>query len=706
MAASAQLSQRLMSTFVVELGEHAHAMERDLLALERGEGSAAQIHTSLFRSAHSLKGAARVVGLDPIETACHRLEEIVQAMRDGRLVANAALFQLLLSMADSLAATGRLLAERGDVSAGPLGALLPKLAAAMDAPSSAPAIAREEPAQLATMVQPLTAKPQDATLRIQAGKLDALLAQDGELLIARRRTASHVDMLEKLLQHVREAQREGRPASGLREIGRELQGLADQIAADTKSLDLAAAKLSQEIRQVRMLPFTQACDGLDRLVRDLTAGGDKDVSLTIGGGEIGVDRSILEGLRDPLMHLVRNAVDHGIEPKHMRRAAGKAAVGRITVTANLSGPQIVVTIGDDGRGIDTKAVNAQAGKRGLAQSKTPGRENDVIFESGFTTLSTVSRISGRGIGLDVVKTQIEEMRGAISVTTEPGKGTLFTIILPLTLTSIRGLLVGCDEQIFALDSTLVRGLRHVSHFDVRLLEGRSVLVGEGEPLPLVRLSSLLGREQAIARDGDLLPVVLLGAGVAEAAIVVDALYNEDDLTVRNLGPRFGRLQNISGGTILPDGRVALILHVGDLIAQTLERKEHQSFARKQAVAPAKKRLVVAEDSMTTRTLIKAILENAGYEVAAAADGAEAWRIVGEGGADLVVADIEMPEMDGFQLTETIRGSTRHRDIPVILLTALESDRDKARGLRAGANAYLLKSAFDQRDLLATIQQMV
>lgn len=701
MGAGAQLSERLVSTFLVELEEHARAMERDVMALERADGAPAQIYTSLFRSAHSLKGAARVIGLDAIETACHRFEEIVEALRDGRLSADVGLCQLLLSAADALSASGRLLAEKREGYGAPLLKLLPKLATAVEI---APAPVREEPAQLATMAMPAP-KPQDATLRVTAAKLDALLAQDGELLVVRRRAAGHAETVERLLQRVRDAQRENRGAAGLREIERELNGFSVQVASDAKALDDAAGKLSDEIRQVRMLPFAQACEGLDRVVRDLCSGGDKAVSFIVSGSDIGIDRSILQGLRDPLLHLVRNAVDHGIEPRHVRSAAGKNPTGRVSVSASLSGPQVIVKVRDDGRGIDMDAVNAQAQKRGLLPA-SPGHEHDVLFAPGFSTLSSVSTISGRGIGLDVVRSQIEEMRGAISLVSEPGRGVEFTLALPLTLTSIRGLLIGCGEQIFALDSTMVRGLRRVSPENVRVVEGRSVLVGEGKPLPLAQLSALLGLAAPPPRDGEQMRVVLLGAGVAQAAIAVDALYDEDDLTVRNLGHRFGRLANVSGGTILPDGRVSLILHAGDLIAGALEGKAHAPATLARPVSEAKKRLVIAEDSMTTRTLIKAILENAGYEVEAAADGAQAWRLVETNGADLVVADVEMPYMNGFELTETIRASARHSDTPVILLTALETDRDKTRGLSAGANAYLLKSGFDQRDLLAAIREMI
>jgi len=701
---TAPLSQRLMSTFLMELEGHVRAIERDVLALERGDAPE-QIHTSLFRSAHSLKGAARVIGIDAIETVCHRFEEIVQRLRDGRLKADTGLFQLLLSTADALSASGRLIGEQKENSGSPLLKVLPQLGAALEAQPIATAVV-EEPSQLATIVMPVPKAAQDATLRVAANKLDALLAQDGELLAARRRAASDVLALEKILQRARDAQREGRGAAGLREIVKDLQGVATEVANNAQSLDQAAEKLSEEIRQVRMLPFSQACDGLERVVRDLTAGGDKKATLVISGGEIGVDRSILEGLRDPLLHLVRNAVDHGIEPKATRMAARKTASGLVSITASLSGSQIIVTVRDDGRGIDAAAVTAQAQKQRLAPSKMAGHEHDLIFEPGFTTQASVSRISGRGVGLDVVRTQIEEMRGAISVDSEAGSGATFTIVLPLTLTSIRGLLIGCGEQIFALDSTMVRGLRRVSQANVRIVESRSVLIGEGEPLPLASLSALLGLETVPPREGASFQVAILGATVAQAAVIVDTLYDEDDLTVRNLGHRFGRVPNVSGGTILPDGRVALILHASDLIEGTLAGESAPRFQSKRHAPEIKKRLVIAEDSMTTRTLIKAILENAGYDVRAAADGAQAWRLVEQNGADLVVSDVEMPEMDGFELTETIRSSIEYSDIPVILLTALASDRDKTRGLSVGANAYLLKSAFDQRELLSTIRQMV
>jgi len=319
----------------------------------------------------------------------------------------------------------------------------------------------------------------------------------------------------------------------------------------------------------------------------------------------------------------------------------------------------------------------------------------------------VTPVSGRGVGLDVVKSQVEAMRGMVDVTTEVGRGTSFRLTLPLTLTTIRGLLVGAGDQALAFDAASVLRLLRVAPGDVRSVDGRAMITGDGPPTPLVSLATLLGFERGPAADEQAkIPVVILAAGGREVAFAVDALIGEQELLVRDLGARLRRVRYVAGGTILPSGRIAIILHAGDLIQGALARADDQPLGRRRERDTVKKRVVVADDSMTTRTLMKAILEGAGYEVLAASNGAEAWRIVQDQAVDLLVTDVEMPRMDGFALTETVRASPQSRDLPVILMTSRESEADKAHGLRVGANAYLLKSAFDQRALLSTIEQIL
>jgi two-component system chemotaxis sensor kinase CheA len=744
-----QLIQKLTATFLVELRDHVRNVERDLLALERGGDAKAQaeLYSSLFRTAHSLKGASRAVGAGLVETACHRLEEIVQAFRDGVLAPDKEVIQLFLATADAIGEAGERIGARQDLSGSALAALLPRLSSATDreppakrtSASPPKPIPLPEPPPVPELPPVPVPRPSGAhVVRLPAAKLDALLAQNEQLLVARRRSDAHDDMAANLQdivrtwqqnwaemdRHVARAFAGARPSEGghegelrqatqilsrhrgdLRRFDRAMQKFVSQTAADRRQIDQTAAELGGEIRHVRMLPFADACEGLDRVVRDLTAGSGKRARLTVIGSDTAIDRSLLEGLRDPLIQMVRNAVHHGIEPETARREAGKPPDGQITITATLRGTQIVVTVADDGKGIDTAAVAAEAQRRNL--DGNGANPLDAIFHPGFSTTASVTTVSGRGFGLDIVKTKVEAMRGSVEVASETGRFTRFKLTLPLTLTTIRALLVRAGGQVFALDSMFIAKLLRVAPGDVRVVEGRSMVVGGKAPVALASLASLLGLPETPHRgDGRKLAVIVLAVGEREAAISVDELLGEQELLVRSLSARLKHLENVAGGTVLPSGRIALILHSGDLMRGVLAGAPRSAAPKPTERSKPRRRLVIADDSMTTRTLMKTILEGAGYDVFAAADGSDAWHLLQDSGADLVVTDVEMPIMDGFALTETIRNSARFHDLPVVLMTALETDEDKARGLRAGATAYLTKSTFDQRDLLATIQQIL
>ena len=779
-----QLIQKLTATFLVELRDHVRTIERDLLSLERDADAAEQavLYGSLFRTAHSLKGAARAVGAGLVETACHRLEEIVQAFRDGILAPDKEVIQLFLATADAIGEAGDMIGARQDLAGSALATLLPRLSGAAEREA-----ARERPATMraasrlaapprtaeAPPPKPGAGPPADASaapepgrrpaspyalapprgtgspsvVRIPAAKLDTLLAQNEQLLVARRRCDSQEETAANLQDIVRQwqglwsemerstvrslaevekladsaedthgaveqtrktAQLVARHKGDLRRFDRAMQKMVSGMAADRRLLDQTAGALGEEIRHVRMLPFAEACEGLDRVLRDLTATGEKEARLAIVGGDIEIDRSLLEGLRDPLLQMVRNAVDHGIETVAVRRERGKRPAGQITIAAVLRGTQIEVAVADDGRGIDSQAVEAEARRKNFAAEGGAESSFDHIFRAGFSTSSAVTTLSGRGFGLDIVKTRVEAMRGAVEVSSEPERGTRFKLTLPLTLTTIRVLLVRAGGQTFAIDTMFIRSLLRVAGAEIRSAEGRAMIVASGAPLALAPLAGLLGLPENRNRAEDRkLPVVVLGIGDREAAILVDELLGEQELLVRSLGPRLKHVDCIAGGTVLPSGRIALILHSADLVRRAIAGASDKRFAPEQVQrAKPRRRLVIVDDSMTTRTLMKTILEGAGYDVFAAADGSEAWRLLQDGGADLVVTDVEMPIMDGFSLTETIRSSMQFHDLPVVLMTALETEEDKARGLRAGANAYLTKSAFDQRDLLATIQQIL
>lgn len=755
-----KLLRRLMKTFLDELAEHIQTLDRDLLALERRPEASVrtEIIKNLFRTAHSLKGAARSVNVGVLEAAAHCLESIFAGVRDGAISLDPELFRLLFEAIDAIRDVDRRLHAKESIDDSPLAALLSRLRVICRSPSSAPQL-RASPSMSAdgeaTPTSPSATKTppdeapalptKDGSVRLSSAKLDQMLSLGGELLVARRRIEGRDADVDRLVEMAKRWDAEWRMAEGgvrnaLRQNGnspntsrasartvhsptrlmertrenlqwltRQLDNLASGLAADRRVLEQVAAPLEAEVVRARMVPFAEACEGFPRAVRDLARNAGKEVNLIVEGGEIEIDRSIAEGIKDPLLHLIRNAVDHGIEIPAARVAAGKATQGRITIGAALRSGRIEIVVADDGSGFNADAVREQARKRNL-----PIPENDqeiarLVFAPGFSTSPIVTTISGRGVGLDVVKTAVESRRGSVNVASEPGSGTRFVLSMPLSLAILPALLVMAGGQTYAFDNAAVRSLMRVGTEELGTIEGRDVLTSDRGPVPVFSLTEILGQPTyETPRVGGKAPVVILGAGADLAAFAVDELLAEQEVVVKDLGPHLRRVCNVTGATVLPTGRIALILNATDLVRTALGHAPSQTLSAALAAQPteAKKRLLVIDDSVTTRTLVKSILEAAGYEVLDAVDGMEAWQILQEKGADLVVSDVEMPRMDGFALTEAIRGSKRLQNLPVILVTAMETEQDRMRGLDAGANAYLLKSAFDQTNLIETINQIL
>lgn len=788
-----KLIERLMATFLGELGDHVRAINDDLLALEKDPQGPdhAEHYQSLFRAAHSLKGAARSVGVGVVEEACHQLEEILSRIRDLGLPLAPELFGLLFQTADAIEEAGRRLREQRDLSDSPLAALLgrlketaddipgrnPRASAAGPPGPSAPA-PLEDPASLsppapppplATAVMPPPVQtpsperpnvtkpeepPQSATVaaeperpagaasfvRIPAEKLDTMLARSGELHVARRRVESQGDELAVLrdsLSHWSDewrgaakllrtsVNRDGEPSEAipiprraiqtvlragehLAELENHLEALVARMAGDRRQLERAAAALDEDVRRVRMLPFAEACQGLERVVRDVAQEAGKLVEFVVEGGDVELDRSVLGWLKDPLLHLVRNAVDHGIETPDRRLAAGKPRTGRVVVRAALRGDQVEVVVADDGGGLDREGLQQTARRRGIAEPADSRDLTDLIFLPGFSTSTIITNISGRGIGLDVVKSRLEALHGTIELSSEPGRGMRLTLVVPLTLTTLRALLVKAGGHVFALASANVNKLVRVEPADLRSVEGRPMLALGGPPLPVVPMSEALGLSAQEPATKGKLPALVVSSGERRMAFVVEELLTEQEIIVKNLGERIRRVRNISGATILPSGRIALVLNVAGLVRSGLGgRGAGLAIASPEAASvEARKRVIVVDDSVTTRTLEKSILEAAGYEVSTAIDGEAGWRLIQDQGADLVVSDIEMPRLDGFSLTQAIRSSARFAKLPVILISSRASERDKARGIEVGADAYIVKGAFDQNDLLETIAQLL
>jgi two-component system chemotaxis sensor kinase CheA len=367
-----------------------------------------------------------------------------------------------------------------------------------------------------------------------------------------------------------------------------------------------------------------------------------------------------------------------------------------------------VVVADDGHGLDLESLRQQLRKRKLPEPSSDAELVRTIFLPGLSTARIITDVSGRGVGLDVVKSRVEAIHGTVDVAFSRGHGTRFALAVPLTLTTVRVTLVSAAGQTFAFVSTNVEKLIRVDPVKRRSIEGRAVLALGSAPLPLVSLAETLGLPASELSASLKAPALVVTAGDRSAAFVVDEFLAEQEVVVKTLGARIRKAPCVSGATILPSGKLALVLNAADLVQRALVGTPTRTptAAETGPSAGTKKRIVIAEDSVTTRALEKSILEAAGYEVTIAADGAAAWQLLQEKGADLLVSDVEMPRLDGFALTETVRNSKRFRDLPVVLVTARESDEDKARGIAVKADAYLVKSAFDQRSLLETVAQLV
>jgi two-component system chemotaxis sensor kinase CheA len=552
-----------------------------------------------------------------------------------------------------------------------------------------------------------------------------VLARSGELLLAVRQTerrrddwTSLEDGAAKLALDFRRLRAlvgaaDGEERAAVQQIGAGIDKLKDGIervvadaAAGVRGLVRTAGELDTGVRALRMIPFAEAGQGLDRTVRDLALAAGKDISFRLVGHEVELDRAVAERLKDPLLHLVRNAVDHGIESRSERAAAGKPPTGTIVVSASLKGAQVEIAVADDGRGLDRERIREAARARGLVASAEDRDLLALVFHPGFSTARALTNVSGRGVGLDVVKSQVNALHGTVALDSVAGAGTTFTLTVPLTVTLIRALLVGSAGRTFAMATTQVMALRRLTPAEVRHVGGREMLAVPHGLLPLVSLAEALGLPAPRRDRGQGGFVVLVEAGTSRVAFVVDELLAEQDLVVTGLGRRLRRVPNLAGCALLEDGGIALILSAAELAESALRAPAGRLLVPTAGPQAVRKRLLVADDSVTTRTLEKAILEEAGYEVRLAADGHQAWRILQKESIDLVVADVEMPGMDGFTLTETLRHSTVLPRIPVVLVTSLSSDKDRARGLEAGADAYIVKSGFDRSTLLQAVGQLL
>lgn len=490
---------------------------------------------------------------------------------------------------------------------------------------------------------------------------------------------------------------------------------------DVMRLNLVADELEDGIRNVRLLPLSQMFNLFPRLVRDLARELKKEIYFSLEGGETAADKRILEELKDPLMHMVRNAVDHGIELPHEREQKGKPRVASIRLRAYQTANNVIVELQDDGRGLNLPAIKATALKRRLhSEEELAAMSTEqlhlLIFAPGFSTSVMVTDVSGRGVGMDVVRINIERLKGSIRVRSEPEQGTTFTIRLPSTLVTTRVLLVTVAARSYAIPVEWVQTIVRVNRSQIFTVEGRQTVVLDKRALPMVSLASLLELPPGASGDDGI--YVVLEVGDERFGVQVDGLVDEQEVMLKPLGALLKRVRNVSGVTILGAGEICMVLNAHDLAKTALHTGTHTGAhnAPRPSLLPAsegteaedevRKLILLAEDSITTRTQEKRILESAGYEVVTAVDGADAFRKLPTRDFDAVVSDVEMPNMTGLDLTAKIRENSRYQELPIILVTSLASDDDKRRGVEVGANAYITKGSFEQKVLIDTLRRLV
>lgn len=678
---------RLIRVFLSELDERLNDFDADLNALAGPSSDAgqAEVVTRLFRGAHSLKGAAASIGASGIEHVCQQLEDVLAKLRDGAVVLDAARSEMLALAAAELRAAGRQLAT--DVA--------PAAAAAPPPPTAAPASAI--PRTVSTRVH-----VNDNTLRVPADTIDTLLEQSGELLASHHRLSDlvhDVDEAGMAIQRLHAATHDSehkRHREDLRDLHATLERIATAMQAERTQLQRAAAELDEGIRSIRLLPFGEACAGLDRVAHDVAEATGKRVRLEIGGAGVGIDRVIADRLRDPLVHLIRNAVDHGIESPDERVRCGKPPEGTLRLAALPKLRSLEVSISDDGCGLNREQLRQRIRERGieLSEEELP----QAVFLPGVSTAASVTHLSGRGVGLDVVRAEVEAMSGTVEVHSS-SSGTTFVLNLPLTITTYRVMLVSIGAHTFGLNLTSIDRVLRIDPGTLASVEGRQVLLLDNGVIPLVPLAALVGTEPAAEAPQI---AVILRRGAQAVALAVDGLIDEREIYLHTLGPRLQALPLVNGAAIGTDGSIALILRTSSLVDLALEMRSARMAAPVTDAAPAAKRVLLVDDSITTRTLECSILEAAGYDVLTAADGAAAWTLLGEQTVDLVVTDVDMPRMDGFALVEAIRASATLRELPIILVTARDDESDRQRGLEIGADAYIVKSSFRQEELLDAI----
>ncbi|NDJ28092.1 hybrid sensor histidine kinase/response regulator [Campylobacter sp. MIT 12-8780] len=740
--------QEILEDFLVEAFELVDQIDHDLVELEANPGDL-ELLNSIFRVAHTVKGSSSFLNFDVLTKLTHHMEDVLNKARHGDLKITPDIMDVVLESIDKMKTLLNCIRDNGNDTA--IGMDIAPICAKLTAISegngtsaeatqqeSASEVKKEEPApepekevnvnelsdaeveaeierllkarkaedqarrQEKQKNNPAPAKPapaanapaakkvpaqggssgaaMDQTIRVEVKRLDHLMNLVGELVLGKNRLLKIYDDVEERYEGEKFLE--------------ELNQVVSQLSVITTDVQLAVMK-------TRMQPIAKVFNKFPRVVRDLSRELGKQIELEISGEETELDKSIVEEIGDPIMHMIRNSCDHGVEEPSVRAAAGKPEKGIVQLKAYNEGNHIVIEITDDGKGLDANMLKQKALEKNLITEKEASQMTDkeafaLIFKPGFSTAAKVTNVSGRGVGMDVVKTNIEKLNGVIEIDSEFGKGSVFKLKIPLTLAIIQSLLVGTQEEYYAIPLASVLETVRVPIDSIYTIEGKNVLRLRDEVLSLVRLSDVFGVKQILESESQTY-VVVIGVAESKLGIIVDTLVGQEEIVIKSMGDYLQNIQGIAGATIRGDGRVTLIIDVGVMMNLAKEIKvdikaQIESNVKKPKEQPSDYNVLIVDDSKMDRTLMQKALEPLGVSIIEATNGVEALEVVksNDREIDAMLIDIEMPRMDGYTLAGEIRKYSKYRQLPLIAVTSRTSKTDRLRGVEVGMTEYITK----------------
>jgi two-component system chemotaxis sensor kinase CheA len=730
-----ELLKQLTETFRVELDEQLQVITDGLLFLEKADSASTEFTTAIdniFRAAHNIKGTSRGIGVNNVSEIAHRIESLFSAIRKQEIIISPTAIDLCLEGVDAMRSAMKSFIDKTELNFD-----LNNLVSRLTENPKNKTENIDKPVEAVKKTKTLESPAHtDNTIRVSLSHLDQVSALMEEIQVNKIAIDEYYEeltqinsKLQKLSHDWKQAEfsLENSFASNINETGKIFSAYTDGLADVTyianqlhknmrprmDELTILTNGLQTEVRMLRLIPASELLQGFPRVVRDLAHELNKKVELEIKGEDVKLDKVILAGLKDPLTHLLRNAIDHGIETANIRKKAGKPETGKILINITEEGGQIVFAISDDGAGMDVDKIASKAESRNLiakTELETMSQNDllELIFLPGFSTRENITDVSGRGVGLDVVRENVTALKGSVSVNTTLSKGSTFLLRMPLTLSSERGIMLSCGGNLYAIPVNSIERVLMLNADDIISVSASQAIMLDKHPVPLRSLADILNIKATESVNSSHSAIVLK-MGWQAVALMVNEIIGEREIVIKPLQAPLTNVKFVSGGTLSGSGQAILVLNPADLINEALHIKtSHHIAAKKEKPkkTTARPHILVVDDSITTRTMEKNVLEAKNYEVTVAVNGKEAWDMLQKQQFSLLITDVSMPIMDGFALAEHVKNSAELHELPVIIVTSMDSAADKKRGVDVGADAYIVKSEFESDALIKIVEQLI